>query len=157
MAWAIIFLLVIGLLLLWIEFYIPGGLLGLAGGVCLFLGVILVFVEFGIFWGSVSALAVLGVSASLVGYWMRHFNRSFLGRRMVLDTEVADEPRYETMKGLIGAKGTTASPLRPSGKAVINGKKMDVVSEVGLIDSGVDVEVVNVEGINVVVRASEGA
>lgn len=43
--------------------------------------------------------------------------------------------------------------LRPSGTAVINGKRVDVVSEGAFIEAGQVIKVVAVEGLRVVVRA----
>jgi membrane-bound serine protease (ClpP class) len=55
--------------------------------------------------------------------------------------------------GLLSEVGTAFSTLRPSGKAHINGKLVDVVSDGGFIDPGTQVEVVEVAGNRVVVRA----
>jgi membrane-bound serine protease (ClpP class) len=43
--------------------------------------------------------------------------------------------------------------LRPSGTANINGQRVDVVTEGGLIERGTAVKVVAVEGSRIVVRA----
>lgn len=157
MLWVILFLLILGFTLLFVEFYVPGGVLGSAGVVSLAVSLLLIFFEYGLFWGSCSSITVIVVVAFLLHHWMETFQRSFFGRRMVLNTEVADDVFYDTLKSLVGSRGTTSSPLRPSGTAVIEGKKYDVVAEVGLINSGTDVEVVKVEGINVVVRPVEAA
>jgi membrane-bound ClpP family serine protease len=42
--------------------------------------------------------------------------------------------------------------LRPSGTASINGRRVDVVTEGGLIERGTAVKVVAVEGARIVVR-----
>jgi len=55
---------------------------------------------------------------------------------------------------LLGQKGTTQSMLRPSGKAVIDGRYLDVVSEGPFIESGASIEVVQVVGNRVVVRTT---
>jgi len=43
--------------------------------------------------------------------------------------------------------------LRPSGTAVINGKRIDVVTEGPFVERGSPIKVVEVEGARVVVRA----
>jgi membrane-bound serine protease (ClpP class) len=43
--------------------------------------------------------------------------------------------------------------LRPSGTAVINGKRVDVVTEGAFIEPGQSIKVVAIEGLRVVVRA----
>jgi membrane-bound serine protease (ClpP class) len=54
---------------------------------------------------------------------------------------------------LLQQTGTALTQLRPSGTALINGKRVDVVTEGGLIEKGTPVKVVAVEGLRVVVRA----
>jgi membrane-bound serine protease (ClpP class) len=53
---------------------------------------------------------------------------------------------------LLGLTGTALTPLRPSGTVVINGHRVDVVTEGGLVDRDTPVKVVAVEGMRVVVR-----
>lgn len=53
---------------------------------------------------------------------------------------------------LIGKKGITLTTLRPSGLVLIDNKKVDAVSERGVIEKGETVVVSKVEGIRIVVR-----
>ncbi|MEO1995003.1 MAG: NfeD family protein, partial [Planctomycetaceae bacterium] len=55
---------------------------------------------------------------------------------------------------LLGRQGTSQSILRPSGKALIEGRFLDVVSEGPFIERGVSIEVVEVVGNRVVVRST---
>jgi membrane-bound serine protease (ClpP class) len=55
---------------------------------------------------------------------------------------------------LLGRQGTSQSMLRPSGKALIEGRFLDVVSEGPFIDRGVSIEVVEVLGNRIVVRST---
>jgi len=52
---------------------------------------------------------------------------------------------------LVGKHGTTQSPLRPSGIALIDGKRVDVVSEGEFIDRDTAIEVTHTEGARIVV------
>ena len=49
--------------------------------------------------------------------------------------------------------GAALTLLRPSGTAVINGHRVDVVTEGAMIERNAPVQVVAVEGMRVVVRA----
>lgn len=53
---------------------------------------------------------------------------------------------------LLKKQGTTLTDLRPAGKALIDGKKIDVVTEGGFIERGRPVEVVEIEGSRIVVK-----
>ena len=53
---------------------------------------------------------------------------------------------------LLGQKGKSYTVLHPSGTAIINGKRVDVISEGEYIGKGEEVAVIAVNGISVVVR-----
>jgi membrane-bound serine protease (ClpP class) len=67
------------------------------------------------------------------------------GPRLAPESAVGD-------RSLIGATGTAETVLRPAGKATINGRLLNVVSEGSFIPAGRRVEVVQTTGKNVVVR-----
>src|SRR5690625_2751829 len=53
---------------------------------------------------------------------------------------------------LAGLVGITVTQLRPAGTAEVNPERIDVVSEGNFIELGKEVEVIQVEGMRVVVR-----
>jgi membrane-bound serine protease (ClpP class) len=61
-------------------------------------------------------------------------------------------PRLEQSPELIGRVGKTTTILRPSGKALIDEKYLDVISDGPFIDQGTAVEVIAVAGNKIVVR-----
>lgn len=101
------------------------------------------------------AVAVLGPLALLLG--MKLFPRSPVGRRMMLgglsfDSKAATDDRDIEMAG---RRGVVEAPLRPAGIARIEGRRVDVVSRGEVLDRGTPVEVIEVQGNRVVVRAVE--
>ena len=54
---------------------------------------------------------------------------------------------------LLNQTGTAFTTLRPAGTAIINDKRVDVVTEGALIEKGTAIKVVAIEGLRVVVRA----
>jgi membrane-bound ClpP family serine protease len=56
---------------------------------------------------------------------------------------------------LVGQKGTTTTQLTPSGKAMFDDELLDVITDGEVIDRGIDVVVVEVQGNRVLVRAAE--
>lgn len=59
------------------------------------------------------------------------------------------------LSALRGRTGKAASPLRPAGVAVFDGRRVDALSEGALIDAGTWVRCVGVRGAAVVVRPAE--
>lgn len=51
-----------------------------------------------------------------------------------------------------GQRGRTITQLRPAGKAIIEGRRVDVVSEGEFVDADADVEIVAVQGARIAVR-----
>jgi membrane-bound serine protease (ClpP class) len=58
----------------------------------------------------------------------------------------------EDRQGLVGLTGITDSALRPTGKARIEGKRLEVESRGGFVDRGKTVKVVKVVGRRIVVK-----
>jgi len=146
----VLILLVAGALLLLAESVLPGMIAGLAGACCLVAAVIEGYIRFGAKTGN---LILLGVLAGLVvGFWLwlKYFPDSRIAK-VFISRKVVGEIGTEKPE-LLDQTGTALSPLRPAGTAVINGKRVDVVTEGQMIDPGTPVRVVAVEGMRVVVR-----
>lgn len=67
-------------------------------------------------------------------------------------SDIPELPGTAEAAGMLGAIGTSATPLRPAGMAQFGEQYIDVVSEGGFIPSGVRVQVVEVEGTRIVVK-----
>lgn len=146
----IITLLILGAILLLLETVLPGMIAGIIGFLCLMAAVILGYRDFGYQTGSLILAGVL--VGLLIGTWcwLKFFPDSrvagkFISRGTVGELGVAQP---ELLNGI----GTSLSQLRPSGTALINGQRVDVVTEGGLIERGTAVKVVAVEGARIVVR-----
>lgn len=59
----------------------------------------------------------------------------------------------QELAALAGQSGQSLSPLRPAGVALIDGQRVDVVTNGEFIESETEVEVVAVEGSRVVVQS----
>jgi hypothetical protein len=83
----------------------------------------------------------------------RYVPRSRLARSMFLRTEQSGyHSTSEDLTPLLGKEGVALTLLRPSGKALIDGRRIDVVTEGALVEKGSPVRVMDVEGARVVVR-----
>jgi len=153
--WIIPALVVIGLILLYLEFFLPGGILGIASAVVLVISVVLVFQEYGTFWGMAASLGLLIVVTGVLRYWMATFHRSLFGKRISNLDEVGDDEFLTGLRSLVGKTGRTTTEVHPSGKADIEGVKYDVVAAIGTIPAGTQIEVQAVEGLRIIVSPVE--
>jgi membrane-bound serine protease (ClpP class) len=181
--WLEVTLFIFGIALIAMEiFVIPGfGVFGLSGGLAVIASLILAsqtFVipstnaEFDQFSWTIGTLSSSIVAVATVGAVISHFMPRIPGLRGFvlaapgtvndggpqLNPDVTGEPS-QTLQigedaGLLSQVGTTFSTLRPSGKAQINGQLINVVSDGAFIDTGTPIEVVEVAGNRVVVRAN---
>jgi membrane-bound serine protease (ClpP class) len=161
--WEELLLVAIGLALLAAEVFVtPGfGVAGTLGILALVGGLGLSVIGAGATWSAVLAavgrvaLSMLAaLAASLV--LLRLLSRLPIGQSLVLTTELEAEQGVASVResepALLGKAGHAISPLRPAGIAVVDGGRVDVVSEGEFIEPGTALEVVRVDGNRVVVR-----
>jgi len=157
----ILVLYVVGVGLLLIELFVPGGVVGAAGAAALVTSVVLCFNWYGPAWGGVVLLLEIITAGVMFMLWARVFPRSWIGRKMVLrqseqsnEGYVGSEPE---LAALTGRSGVSVTDLRPAGMAIIDGHKIDVVTEGAYVQKGVSVRVIETDGNRVVVRVAEDA
>lgn len=151
MSWIILFS-ILGIILICLELFLPGMVIGAAGGICLVLAVSLTYVKYGVGAGNM-ALAALAI-ASAVGMviWLFVFPRTRSGRSMITSRDLSDSRSADSLDALLGQEGEAITQLRPAGTVRIANRRVDAVAESGLIAPGARIKVVRVEGNRVFVR-----
>ncbi|MBA4535876.1 nodulation protein NfeD [Bacillus aquiflavi] len=149
-----IILFVIGIGFIIAELFIPGGILGILGLVSIFTSIILAGGN--ITQMAVSLLIAIGVAILVSTIMLKVFGKrmKFL-QRIILTDSTNTESGYVSNRSrleLIGVEGHTLTDLRPSGTVIIDGERIDVVSEGGFIQKNTKVKVVKAEGSRIVVR-----
>jgi membrane-bound serine protease (ClpP class) len=147
----VVILLIAGLVLMLLETVLPGMIAGLVGFGCVVAGVVMSYLNHGPRTGNIVLFIVLAVLLVAAVLWIRFFPHSRLGQAFVTRNSIGglDVERPE----LLHQTGTALTVLRPSGTALIHGRRVDVVTEGALVDPGTPVKVVALEGLRVVVRA----
>jgi membrane-bound serine protease (ClpP class) len=144
----------VGLLLLLIEFFVPGfGIFGILG-----IGAVVGSLFMSSFSISVMAISVvLAAVAAIIAaaVMVVGFGKRGPMKKLVLQDTFSSKDGYVSNEGrtdLLGREGTALTPLHPTGAAEIDGEKIDVVSDGRYLDRGDAVQVVRVEGTRVVVK-----
>jgi membrane-bound serine protease (ClpP class) len=145
MPW-IIFLAVVGIVLICIEVFMPGAVMGIIGGICLVVAVILTYVDRGPAAGNIALFALAIASVIALALWIAFFPRTRMAKVMVTEKDLADSKSADSLDKLLNQDGKAITPLRPAGTAEIGGRRIDVVAESGLIDRDSPVRVIRVEG-----------
>ena len=149
-----ILLLTAGLFMLAAEIFLPGGILGILGGMALLGAVAAGFAAFGPAIGLYIALAIIIGGSAGMFMWIQFFPRTRVGRALTLQHTESEYKSADTdaWRNLTGKTGKAATDLRPAGIARIDNRNYDVVSEGMLIPRGSAVQVVKVDGNRIVVR-----
>lgn len=142
----------VGFLLLLTEMFLPGGVLGVFGGLLLAAAVIAGYVQLGSLWGS--ALLCVIMVCVLAGFCvaMSVFPRTAAGRKLTLGRTLTSGDELISSSSLVGSEGVAITILRPAGKAMVGGRRVDVVAEGDFIEPDAPVVVIAGEGARVVVR-----
>ncbi|HDR51899.1 MAG TPA: hypothetical protein ENN90_09840 [Mariniphaga anaerophila] len=142
-AFAIILLILLGLLLLLIEFaVIPGvTVAGIGGFILLGLSVYIAFVSYGTGIGFLTLTFVLVASPLMIFY----FFKSKTGKKMVLESFIDGKIDSMNLEKIhVGDTGKTIGRLAPSGKVKVNGEVMEAQSTGGFVDHNTEIKVLKI-------------
>jgi len=144
----------VGIVLLLLELVVVSfGILGVAAGICIYASVVQAAGDPAE--ARLAIAVVIVLSILIVGIVLKYFRKHITWKRFVLRDRMTSEEGYVSSPDQafrLGQHGTAITPLRPAGTAVIGEERVDVVTQGEFIDAGSAVEVVQVEGVRVVVR-----
>ena len=155
--WMEVLLFLVGLVLLVVEFIVPGfGVFGIVGIACVLFSL---FMTLG---GGIGALNIMagGTIAATIAFLilLRYLPSSKLWNRLVLKDALKTDIGYtssDDQSQLVGREGVVLTLLRPAGTVEIAGRVYDVVSEGRFIEPETTIRVLHVNGNRIVVRAIE--
>ncbi len=154
---------VVGVILLLVEiFVIPGfGIVGILGIILMVAGLFLSLLsDFELTDFSFISNAIIQLAAVFVGTGVfvfilsKYLPKSSVFNRLILHENISSTSGYASkpsLEHLVGTSGTSLTDLRPAGAAIINGERIDVVTEGEYINHDSEVTVKSVVGSKVVV------
>lgn len=148
---AIIFLIVIGIILFYIEFLIIPGvtIAGIAGFIMVGVGLYFGYKEYGTPMGHY----ILGVTAAVLILSVVLMLRSKTWEKIGLDSKIEGKSSYSLQDEIsVGDAGETVTRLNPYGKVMINDKFYEAKSASNFIDPKTKIEVKKVEGSQIIVK-----
>lgn len=141
------------LLLIYIEFFVPGGIMGTAGALLFVLSVYYAFwnSNSGLFAAgfAVGGLVVLGLLVK-IALWRIQKGKS--GKNLYLDSDQEGFQASSYAQERVGEKGKTSSDLKPSGYILVAGQRYQAVSKFGYLAKGTEIEVIGGEGAHLIVK-----
>lgn len=149
-------LVLLGILLMILETFVPGMIVGAIGVLCtLAAAALLLFAEeFAPWSGTARAAAAAGVillTAAVQLVWLRFFAVKFWRRGFTLEAaSPAAPPAVDSLAP--GAVGVALTDLRPLGRADFSGQRREVRCEDGFAPAGAGVRITGREPGNLIVR-----
>ena len=151
MLWVILTIILLGLILVFLEiFLIPGTtLFGIVGGIALVIGVILIYSNYGNRYGNIAAAAtgVACVIAVVAGFKVIQSNKLAMKAEIKGRVNELEKHLYE-----VGDKGVTVSELRPAGKGMFSGVKVDVYSNGEYIQRDTEIQIIRIANDKIFVK-----
>ncbi|HEY8444002.1 MAG TPA: NfeD family protein [Clostridia bacterium] len=153
--------LVLGLILCIIEIFQPGfGIFGGLGALLIIAGLVIRMLQGGtllMLFIMIFIIIVILLAAFMI--MVRSMKYGWLSRSDLVQKGTAVNPvRSDATMDfsyLLDKTGIASTPLRPSGKAIIEDKEYDVVASGAFISKGVEIKVIEVEGARIVVREAK--
>jgi membrane-bound serine protease (ClpP class) len=150
------FFLILGFLLILIEFFLPSWLIGIIGSVFLVLSIVF----FAMHTNSLLAIClyVMGVFLllSLFIYLMIKGIRKGKFKGIYLNQAQDGYVASEFEKELIGKEGVALTDLKPSGHILVAERRYQAISKAGYVEKGTKIKVIDGAGAHLIVKRMEG-
>jgi len=146
-----------GLILIGAEVLVPGGILGLIGGICLTAAAVIGLTLFPAPWNFFNIFLIVFIAVGMLLLWLKYFSKTAIGRGVTLSESSAGFKSSGSANPLEpGAQGITLTALRPAGIAEFNGNRTDVIAEGDWVDAGTHIQVIKAQGNHITVRLLSG-
>lgn len=165
--WIALAMIALGILAIYLEFFIPAfGVIGIGGIVVIMSAVVLGFQNLPAQQAMLILFTALILAPLAIVILLRRLPRSFLGRRLILNTRLdfrdgetgaSEDIRAsgQSTLGLVGKTGVSTTPLHPAGFALIDEKRCSVVTNGEYLPQGTSIVVSGHFGSRIVVREAD--
>lgn len=142
----------IGLVLLAAEVFVPGGILGIFGGLALLGAVILAFADLGAGAGWITLVAAAATVGLLLYVELGLLPKTRLGRRLFLHAAVGGTSQAPPAAAdVIGKSAEALTTLAPTGYVIVEGRRYEAFSQSGLVPKGTALRVVGLDNFRLIV------
>lgn len=149
-------LLLIGVLLVYVEFYVPGAVLGAAGALCILGSVVLYCMQAdSLLAMAIFFVAAVGLTAGAIKLALHRIRESGSDNSLFLNSDQEGFTAAEFDESLVGKSGVALSDLKPSGHIEVEGERHQAISKHGYLKKGADVVVEGGQSAYLVVKRKE--
>ena len=146
-------LLIVGLALLWLEFYLPGGIFAILSAVFLISAQVSI-------WTNTESIAAVFIffivtcilAIAVVDLALKRIRKSAKNDTFFLSKDQEGYTGAEFSEKMIGKKGVTLTEFGPSGYVLIDGERHAAVCRGPYLDKGVEVQIIAGESAHLIVK-----
>lgn len=147
----IVVLFVLGLLMLSLEIFLPGGILGVMGALTLLAAAVLSYRDHGAMGGSIALLLALALTVATFYVEFVVLPKTRVGRSFVLSSVVTGKATQAADVSLVGRPCEAATVLSPSGTVVVDGHRYEAFCRDGFVEAGTKLVVQGTDNFRLIV------
>ena len=149
----VVILLLAGLLMLGFEVFIPGGVLGVLGGVAMLTGCGAAFYLYGATTGALTTVGSIIVLGVMLWAEMVLLPKTRLGKKLLLHKAVdaTSQPAVADAAAVVGRDCEAVTALAPSGFVLLDGRRYEAWSQSGFVAKGAILHVVGLDNFRLIV------
>lgn len=150
-----LFFMLSGIILIFIEIFVPGGIFGVIGSLLLLLSAVFCFNLHGTkigFYYTFAMILFITILVVLALSFAKYF--PFRNKIFLTTSEKDINIKNKSLESLMGQEGKSFTVLRPTGKIIIDNKRYDAMTEGTYIPKNVDIKIIRIENNRLIVRKS---
>ncbi len=148
----ILLLFAAGVVLIGLEVIVPGAILGIVGGVCMLIAVIVSFERYGVSGGSFATAAGLCIAGIALYLEFVFLPKSRLAKIFSMTATVAGRSQPAVAdRAIVGKRGVAVTALAPSGIVECEGRRYEAFARTGLVPVGGTVDVIDLDNFRLIV------
>ena len=142
----------VGVLFIAAEVFLPGGIVGVIGGLVIIGGVVQAYSEFGTQGAFIAAIVAILLLVAALYLEFKVLPNTRLGSRLFLKESVKSRTGYsQAADEIVGQICTTVTALGPTGFVMVSGKKLEAFSKSGFIEKNTEVRVTGRDNFRILV------
>lgn len=151
-----IVLAIVALILIYLEFFMPGGVFAISGAISAIASIVFFsFADPGTVWVVVFSIALIVGIVFACSIGLKHLRMSGKSNTFLSSSDQEGYAAATTDEELIGKKGKTLTDLKPAGHILVGDKRLQAVSESGYISKDQEVVILRGDGAHYVVKKGE--
>jgi membrane-bound ClpP family serine protease len=150
-------LLILGFLLILAEFYLPGAVMGVAGGLMVFASLVLFANQTESLWAIIAYIFIVGMGlVFLVKFALWRIRSAKPDYSIYSNSHQEGFQASHFDASAIGKEGIVLTDLKPGGYIQVEGKEMQAISQSGYLPKGTEVVVISGQEESLIVKIKQG-